>query len=180
MLALRPVAGLLILTATLPLYYTIFHFRPRDQLDLFRHGVVWLIWIPAWVVLALEFLSPRAAGAPRGAAGGVMREGRRISVVIPALDEEQAIGKVIAAIPPWIDRIVVADNGSTDRTSGVAPAGARVVHEPQRGYGAACLAGIAQVGGHGHRRVPRRRFQRSPRGDGHCWSTRSCRARTPW
>ncbi len=75
-----------------------------------------------------------------------MREGRRINVVIPALDEEQAIGQVIAAIPPWIDRIVVVDNGSTDRTGVVArDAGALLVHEPQRGYGAACLAGIAQA-----------------------------------
>ena len=55
LLALRPVASLLLLTATLPLYYTIFHFRPRDQLDVFRHGVVWLIWVPTWVALALEF-----------------------------------------------------------------------------------------------------------------------------
>ncbi len=55
LLALRPVAGLLVLTATLPLYYTIFYFRPRDQLDLFRHGVVWLIWLPAWIALGREF-----------------------------------------------------------------------------------------------------------------------------
>jgi glycosyltransferase involved in cell wall biosynthesis len=76
-----------------------------------------------------------------------MRAGRRVAVVMPALNEEQAIGKVIAAIPPWIDRILVVDNGSTDRTGGVARrAGARVVREPQRGYGAACLAGIAEVG----------------------------------
>jgi hypothetical protein len=54
LLALQPVAGLLLLTATLPLYYTIFHFRPRGQLDLFRYGVVWLIWLPVWVTLAVE------------------------------------------------------------------------------------------------------------------------------
>lgn len=75
-----------------------------------------------------------------------MREGRRIGVVIPALDEEQAIGSVIGAIPHWADRIVVVDNGSTDRTAEIARrAGALVVCEPQRGYGAACLAGIAQL-----------------------------------
>jgi alpha-1,6-mannosyltransferase len=54
LLALRPVAGLLILTATLPLYYTIFHFQPRDQMAVFLNGVVWLIWVPAWAVLAAE------------------------------------------------------------------------------------------------------------------------------
>jgi glycosyltransferase involved in cell wall biosynthesis len=76
----------------------------------------------------------------------MMRAGRRIGVVIPALDEELAIGRVIADIPPWVDRIVVVDNGSTDRTAEVARgAGALVVHEPHRGYGAACLAGLAQV-----------------------------------
>ena len=75
-----------------------------------------------------------------------MRAGRHIGVVIPALNEEQAIGKVIAAIPSWVDRILVVDNGSTDRTGEVARhAGAQVVHEPQRGYGAACLAGLVHV-----------------------------------
>jgi hypothetical protein len=53
-LAMRPVAGLLVLTATLPLYYTTFHFQPRDQLDVYLNGVVWLIWVPAWAVLAVE------------------------------------------------------------------------------------------------------------------------------
>jgi glycosyltransferase involved in cell wall biosynthesis len=72
-----------------------------------------------------------------------MREGQRIGVVIPALNEEGAIGKVIAEIPDWVDRIVVVDNGSTDRTGSVARnAGASVVSEPERGYGAACLAGL--------------------------------------
>jgi hypothetical protein len=73
-----------------------------------------------------------------------MRQGTRVSVVIPALDEESAIRAVIEAIPDWVDEVIVADNGSTDRTAEVAHgAGARVVHEPERGYGAACLAGIA-------------------------------------
>lgn len=72
-----------------------------------------------------------------------MRNGRRIGVVIPALDEEQAIGRVIADIPEWVDEIIVADNGSRDRTAEAArEAGARVVHEGERGYGAACQAGI--------------------------------------
>lgn len=75
-----------------------------------------------------------------------MREGRRIGVVIPALDEEAAIGKVVAAIPSWVDAIVVADNGSRDRTAEVArAAGAIVVTETSPGYGAACLAGLAAL-----------------------------------
>ena len=72
-----------------------------------------------------------------------MYKGQRIGVVIPALDEEQAISHVIADIPAWVDQIVVADNGSRDRTAEIAEqAGALVVHESERGYGAACQAGI--------------------------------------
>lgn len=75
-----------------------------------------------------------------------MRENSRISVVIPALNEANAIGRVLEAIPRWIDEVVVVDNGSTDRTAEVAAEhGARVVSEPRRGYGSACLAGIAAV-----------------------------------
>ncbi len=70
-----------------------------------------------------------------------------ISVVIPALNEEKAIGKVVGDLPEWIDRIVVVDNGSTDRTAWRArQSGAQVVHEPTGGYGAACQAGIASAG----------------------------------
>lgn len=65
--------------------------------------------------------------------------------IIPALNEADAIGQVIAAIPAdCVARVVVVDNGSTDATAEVAAsAGATVVCEPERGYGAACLAGIA-------------------------------------
>ena len=75
-----------------------------------------------------------------------MRHGKRIGVIIPALNEERAIGRVIADIPAWVDDIVIVDNGSTDQTCGVAhAAGARVVAEPQRGYGIACQTGIAAL-----------------------------------
>ncbi|MCP4642459.1 MAG: glycosyltransferase, partial [bacterium] len=75
-----------------------------------------------------------------------MRFGTHIAVIIPALNEEDAIGKVIDDVPEWVDNIVVVDNGSTDRTADVARgAGARVVPEAERGYGAACLAGIAAL-----------------------------------
>ena len=76
-----------------------------------------------------------------------MREGWRIAVVIPALDEERAIGQVLADVPDWVDQIIVADNGSRDRTADIArAAGATVVLEPEPGYGAACLAGLTQIG----------------------------------
>jgi glycosyltransferase involved in cell wall biosynthesis len=71
----------------------------------------------------------------------------RISVIIPALNEQDAIGLVIRDIPKDVaDEIIVVDNGSTDSTALAAEkAGARVVRENQRGYGAACLRGIASV-----------------------------------
>jgi hypothetical protein len=71
----------------------------------------------------------------------------RIVVVIPALDEEEAIGAVIREIPPVVHEVIVVDNGSRDRTAEAArAAGATVVSEPRRGYGHACLAGIAAAG----------------------------------
>lgn len=76
-----------------------------------------------------------------------MRQGQRVAVVIPALNEERAIGRVLADIPEWVDRIIVADNGSTDRTAEISRAtGAIVISEPERGYGAACLAALTQIG----------------------------------
>jgi glycosyltransferase involved in cell wall biosynthesis len=69
-----------------------------------------------------------------------------IVVVIPALNEETGIGHVIRDIPDLVSKIVVVDNGSTDRTVEMAKeAGAIVVHEPERGYGYACLKGMEQV-----------------------------------
>jgi len=69
-----------------------------------------------------------------------MRKNVSIAVVIPAFNEAPSIAKVIEAIPEWVDQIIVGDNGSTDDTATIAEAaGATVVHEPERGYGAACL-----------------------------------------
>jgi glycosyltransferase involved in cell wall biosynthesis len=71
----------------------------------------------------------------------------RVSVVIPALNEEEVIGRTVLAIPRAIaSEVIVVDNGSTDRTAEEArKAGARVVVEPMRGYGRACLAGVRSV-----------------------------------
>jgi len=70
-----------------------------------------------------------------------------VSVIIAALNEEAAIGKVINDVPSQIaNEIIVVDNGSTDRTAEVAAAaGARVVAEPQRGYGRAFRAGLRSL-----------------------------------
>lgn len=75
-----------------------------------------------------------------------MRDGHRISVIIPALNEAASIANVLRDIPDWVDEIVVVDNGSDDGTVSIAEQnGARVVHEPHRGYGSACLRGIAAL-----------------------------------
>lgn len=77
-----------------------------------------------------------------------MRGNDTIGAVIPALDEERAIGRVLDALPDWVDEVIVVDNGSRDATAAIARGrGARVVAEPARGYGAACLAGIAALDG---------------------------------
>ncbi|HSI03036.1 MAG: glycosyltransferase family 2 protein [Myxococcota bacterium] len=69
-----------------------------------------------------------------------------VDVVIPALDEEPAIGDVVRSFIGRVREVVVADNGSRDRTAEVArEAGARVVSAPRRGYGNACLAALAEL-----------------------------------
>lgn len=74
-----------------------------------------------------------------------------MAVVLPALNEADALPAVLDAIPRtgrgWrLSKVVVADNGSTDATAAVARArGATVIHEPRRGYGAACLAALAHL-----------------------------------
>jgi glycosyltransferase involved in cell wall biosynthesis len=70
-----------------------------------------------------------------------------VSVIIPALNEEASLGKVLAGLPAGLaQQVIVVDNGSSDNTAQVARAqGATVVVEPRRGYGSACLAGIAAV-----------------------------------
>lgn len=68
----------------------------------------------------------------------------RVAVVIPALDEEQALPLVLAELPrERAPLVIVVDNGSRDRTGEVArAAGALVLREERRGYGRACLTGI--------------------------------------
>lgn len=76
----------------------------------------------------------------------------RVAIVIPALNEEDALPLVLADIPSSLGAtVVVVDNGSTDRTADVArEAGVTVVSEPARGYGGACLAGIEHLAGLPH------------------------------
>jgi glycosyltransferase involved in cell wall biosynthesis len=67
-----------------------------------------------------------------------------VSLVIPALDEAGVIGALVRRVPRGVVReVIVVDNGSVDATAALAAnAGARVVREGRRGYGAACWAGV--------------------------------------
>ena len=68
-----------------------------------------------------------------------------VSVIIPALNEEDSVPLVLRDLPD-VGCVIVVDNGSTDETASRAEAGgAVVIHEPRRGYGAACLAGLAAL-----------------------------------
>jgi glycosyltransferase involved in cell wall biosynthesis len=71
----------------------------------------------------------------------------KIARVIPALNEEEVIARTVAAIPPEVScEVIVVDNGSTDRTAEEAlKAGARVVSQPERGYGRAMQRGVECV-----------------------------------
>jgi glycosyltransferase involved in cell wall biosynthesis len=70
----------------------------------------------------------------------------RIKVIIPAYNEEKAIGNVISEIPSLVDEIIVVSNNSTDKTEEVAKkAGATVLSENRKGYGYACLKGMDYI-----------------------------------
>jgi glycosyltransferase involved in cell wall biosynthesis len=75
-----------------------------------------------------------------------MYKGQSITVIIPCLNEEQGIEKVLRAMPDFVDEVIVVDNNSTDRTSHVAASlGAKVVREELRGYGRSYKRGFADA-----------------------------------
>ena len=68
-----------------------------------------------------------------------------VFVIIPMLNEQESIGLVLDDLPP-VAEVIVVDNGSTDSGAEIAASkGATVLHEPQIGYGKACLTGIEHV-----------------------------------
>ncbi len=69
----------------------------------------------------------------------------RVTVIIPAYNEQESLPLVLRDLPS-VGQVIVANNASTDRTAEVATeAGATVVDEPRRGYGSACLAGMRKL-----------------------------------
>jgi glycosyltransferase involved in cell wall biosynthesis len=71
----------------------------------------------------------------------------RVSVIIPTHNEASAIGRVLADVPrDLVTEIIVVDSNSSDGTPGIAEKlGARVLLEPRRGYGRACLTGLSSA-----------------------------------
>src|ERR1022692_1682988 len=77
-----------------------------------------------------------------------MYKGDTITVIIPCLNEEQGIERVLRSMPDFVDQVIVVDNASTDRTSHVAASlGAQVIREDVRGYGRSYKRGFANATG---------------------------------
>ena len=75
-----------------------------------------------------------------------MYKSQSITVIIPCLNEEQGIERVLSRMPDFVDQVIVVDNGSEDRTSEVANQfGAQVIREEVRGYGRAYKRGFASA-----------------------------------
>ena len=95
--------------------------------------------LPAFCIIVLLLPGPASIFMPQP----------RISVIIPAHNEAQAIALVLTEIPAGlVQEVIVVDNNSSDNTGQVAQAnGATVLREPRPGYGYACLAGMAYAFG---------------------------------
>jgi hypothetical protein len=131
---ITPAPAWLWLTGTLPLLYVF-------GIDGSLPGWVRIAIYGPFIVLAIGrlVLTRPAPAARRETRAGVSS----VALVIPVIDEVDALPDVLRAVPrEVVDEIVVVDGGSRDGTPDVARSlGARVVDEPRRGYGRACLTG---------------------------------------
>lgn len=145
-LVTRGTAPLLAWTISiLPVYY-VWELAKRGErwavpplLVAIEYGLVAIAAVSVlWVVKASRGAARRLAAIPRPL------KTMRVSVVVPTHNERDAIGRVLHDIPSaLVSEVVVVDSDSTDGTPEMAAAlGARVVREPRRGYGRACLTGI--------------------------------------
>ncbi len=79
-----------------------------------------------------------------------MYRGKKVAVLVPALDEAESLHTVLKAVPLFVDQVIVCDNGSTDNTFEVAAAGGHhpnvlVIRESRRGYGYACMKAMSAL-----------------------------------
>ncbi len=79
-----------------------------------------------------------------------MYRGKTVALLIPALNEAESLPSVLRDIPTFVDRVIVSDNGSTDKTYEIAASSDHgrkvvVVREPRRGYGYACLKAMSAL-----------------------------------
>lgn len=111
-------------------------------------GAEWAILI---VALALDWQRAKLRRAtPIQSLKATPISAPRIAVIMPALNESASVGAavegIMTAMPEQLQQVIVVDNGSSDDTATQArKSGATVVAEPHRGYGAACLAGLAAL-----------------------------------
>jgi CTP:molybdopterin cytidylyltransferase MocA len=111
------------------------------------HSVAWIAEVA--ILIAATAWDIYSARKTRRAAQALLPIGQpSTAIIIPALNEEASVGGVVKGLRDakiaGLGPIIVVDNGSTDRTAEVATlAGAIVIRQPERGYGAACLAGMA-------------------------------------
>ena len=127
-------------------------FGPFDKSSWIPRALQWVPVLCVWARGGARVARPAAdQGAPPAMAIEPPRSGsHRVALMMPALDEEQALPLVLddlAALqrtaPTLLDEIIVVDNGSQDRTAAIAcNADVTLLHEPVRGYGAACLRAI--------------------------------------
>lgn len=80
----------------------------------------------------------------------------KVKVIIPVFNESGSIGFVLKDIPSsLVEEVIVVNNGSTDDTAEIAgKAGATVLYEPEKGYGAACLKGLEYIRSQGNEKQP--------------------------
>ena len=77
-----------------------------------------------------------------------MYRDHKVTIVIPCLNEEEGLRKILSLIPSFVDEVIVVDNDSTDRTADIARSlGARVIQEKVRGYGRAYKTGLLHAQG---------------------------------
>ncbi|MDQ2981094.1 MAG: glycosyltransferase family 2 protein [Actinomycetota bacterium] len=135
LLALAPAPGWLWLSGALPLLYL----YNAGELPVWVRPVMFGPLLGAALVALARRRRPRTCELP------ALAPEPRVALVVPVLDEEEALPALLREVPARVvDEVIVVDGGSRDRTPALArAAGASLISEPRRGYGRACAAGAA-------------------------------------